>query len=288
MGSCLLLVTLSCLAAEPHREANPLYRELTDGSLVVGDTRVVLPPPVMADGLDAAAQQEVIERLPGRRVPVSELVRDSISAPFVLAIGEVRAEEGGLPVRTLDVFFVVYGDPERLREREWSNLLGPEAKAAHRLTPEELAQRGIELQDAKGEEAGYLHGTSTVIDRVELATTSVYRSSSVRGESAVVATLVDARFADDPQYPNRWRDMDRAPDGSFKLGPPQPYTLSASYLKATRLIEPAGATLVEIHGLFEQPTAWFGGRDLLRSKIPIAMQTAVRRIRKEVKEAEGR
>lgn len=287
MGLGGLLVALACLGGDPHAENNALYRELTGGSLVVAGTRIGLPQPVMADGLDPAAQQAVLDRLPGRRVPVSELVRDSISAPFVLAIGEVRATDGGLPVRAVDVYFVVFGDPERLREKDRSSFLGPEARKAHRLAPEELARRGIELSEEKGQSAGFIHGTSSVMDRVELATTSLYRSTSHAGESAVVATLLDPRFADDAEYPNRWRAMARAGDGTLRLGPPQPYQVSASYLKATRLIQPAGASLVEIHILFEQPAGWFGGHDLLRSKLPLAMQTAIRRIRKEVQDAQA-
>ena len=52
--------------------------------------RVPLPPPALADGLSAAAQQAALEALPGRTVPVEELVRASVVAP---GLGSERARQ---------------------------------------------------------------------------------------------------------------------------------------------------------------------------------------------------
>ena len=46
--------------AVPVRE-NPVFKELTEKGLKMPEgTRVKLPPPILADGLDAAAQEEAI------------------------------------------------------------------------------------------------------------------------------------------------------------------------------------------------------------------------------------
>ena len=53
------------------------------------------------------------------------------------------------------------------------------------------------------------------------------------------------------------------------------------YFKITKLAEPAGALFVEQHIVFAEPTGWFDGNNLLRSKLPIAVQDNVRTMRKE-------
>jgi hypothetical protein len=47
----------------------------------------------------------------------------------------------------------------------------------------------------------------------------------------------------------------------------------------------AGAMLIEYHSVFEQPSGWFGGRDRLRSKLPLAVQDEVRTFRRKLKKA---
>ena len=47
----------------------------------------------------------------------------------------------------------------------------------------------------------------------------------------------------------------------------------------TPLAEPAGAILVECHGVFEEPQGWFQGAPLLRSKLPMLVQEQVRGFR---------
>jgi hypothetical protein len=56
-------------------------------------------------------------------------------------------------------------------------------------------------------------------------------------------------------------------------------------VKVTRLVEPAGALFVEYHLVFVEPRAWFGGANLLRSKVPILAQSEVRAFRRELARA---
>src|SRR5947208_1692626 len=57
-----LLFLTAALAETGHEQANPLYRELREKGVDVGNgVKVPLPAPTMADGLDAQAQQAVIK-----------------------------------------------------------------------------------------------------------------------------------------------------------------------------------------------------------------------------------
>ena len=50
----------------------------------------------------------------------------------------------------------------------------------------------------------------------------------------------------------------------------------------TELIEPQGALFVEYHLVFDEPKAWFGGANLLRSKLPLMVQDNIRKFRREL------
>ena len=52
--------------------------------------------------------------------------------------------------------------------------------------------------------------------------------------------------------------------------------------------EPTGALFVEQHIIFAEPTGWFDGANLLRSKLPNVVQNAVRTTRREWAKARGR
>src|SRR5205814_1186239 len=96
------------------------------------------------------------------------------------------------------------------------------------------------------------------------------------------------RFGDDPEFPNRWRPISRDDDGKPVLGEAHPYGGAGAYIKITRLAEPAGALFVEYHLVFTEPKGWFGGANLLRSKVPILTQSEVRAFRRELGKAKSR
>jgi hypothetical protein len=121
------------------------------------------------------------------------------------------------------------------------------------------------------------------LDRVRLSVTT-QTVHSHNNQSVVLAGEIDQRFAADGAFPNQWRPIEITAQKA-KAGPPESYRLSASYWKATQLTRPAGAILVEYHSAFEQPVGWFGGRDLLRSKMPMAVQNEVRTFRRKLQKA---
>ena len=92
--SLLTFVVLSTLGADPHVEANPLYRELREkGIAVSADQRVPLPEPTIADGIDGPTLRAKLTAIPGRHTPVEELLRNSIVSGLVVSFRDVEAKD---------------------------------------------------------------------------------------------------------------------------------------------------------------------------------------------------
>ena len=117
-----------------------------------------------------------------------------------------------------------------------------------------------------------------MLDKV-LLTGIVYSCSTQSKDSVVVAMKMDERFTDDKVHPGQWQPLvNRQP------GKAHPYSALAGYAKATELKTIKGALLVEVHVVFAEPTDWFGGRNLLRSKLPPVAQDSVRKFRRKLKQ----
>jgi hypothetical protein len=285
MTLAALFLFSAALAQDEGHQANAIYQQLLRGELADAAGDLALPEPLMPDGLDAAAQAERLSAIPGRRLPVSELTRDATGAPFVLSVRDVAGAEQTAPLWVIDLWFVAHGPLEAVAfRRHTSTLAPPEEEVVVHLGKDDLARRGIAYDPEAAPDEGYTHVVSHLLERVELKATVRYQQSR-SADSLVIASTLDARFADDERHPNQWRDMQLMPGGERKLGPPQPYSVSAMYTKVTRLEAPTGALLVEFHALVEHSADWFGGRDLLRSKLPIGVQGLVREFRIALKQA---
>ena len=97
-------------------------------------------------------------------------------------------------------------------------------------------------------------------------------------ESMVIAGRTDPAFDSDTTLANRWRTLEQ----NGQAGPTQPFRGGLSYAKISRLKQPPGALLVEFHGAFSEPEAWFQGHPILRSKFAPIAQDQIRRLRREL------
>jgi hypothetical protein len=297
MGSriCLLLVAMSahlaaCSRVEAGEPPNVIYAALVETPQAQPREGVRLPPPTMADGLDVDGQRKVLKTLADDSRPLEALLRKSVVAPFVLKISDDRTSGAGLSGtgRRVDVWFVVHGDFARLTSEDFLlDQLTPDAKAnqeksdfqGRTLTASELEARSIAL--ASNERL--VHLDFNLFDRVQMSVTS--QAMLTRSDdSAIVAGRLDPRFHEDRLLPNRWQPLSRDSLGRLKAGQSQPYQTAGWYLKATRLHEPAGSVLMEYHLAFDEPHDWFDGANLLRSKLPLVTQDAVRRFRRKAAE----
>jgi hypothetical protein len=286
---CVVLAAVLSAAPDSHLEANPVFRGLVEqGVALGGDRRVKLPPPTLPDGLSPQAQNEAMAKIADENYPLEELQRNSQVAPFRLILRDIDTGDPANPVRGLDLYFFVHGDLDTLQKKDFRDRLlslSQSRAKAHDVTAEELAKRKVELAKASGAVEDVLsHRTFTLFDKVEVSDTQ--RVTLTRTpESLVLASDLDPRFAGDAEFPNQWRSITRDANDQPALGPPQPGAGSGSYLKVTKLAEPAGALFVELHVVFVEPHGWFDGANLIRSKLPVVVQNEVRALRRELAKA---
>jgi hypothetical protein len=266
---------------------NEVFSALVQQGVLIGNATVHLPPPTLPDGLDAAGQKRALEQLADSNRPLDALMRNSVVAPLVLKISDDKTPGAGLTgtARRVDVWFIVHGEFARIISEDF--LLGqitpdtrPSSEKAdfrgETLTADQLTSRSIVAANNER----LFHVSFNLFDRVLVSATS--QAMLTRGDSsALVAGRIDPRFETDRQWPNRWQSLKRDDLSRLQTGPAQPYRSAAWYLKVTKLQQPAGANLVEYHILFDEPYAWFEGANLLRSKLPLVVQDAVRRFRRK-------
>lgn len=282
---CLCATSDLLIQVENHHEtANPLFAKLREpGVAVTPERRLPLPPPTMPDGLDAPRQREIIEQLVKQDHAPEEFLRRSLVAPYLLKIRELERIEPLGRIQAVDLWCIAYGSLDQFRRSKHPNLFFKSRSDAkvHELTSEELAARSLESVTRDDFEELFSFATFDIFDKVQLSQTN-HTMLSRLADSIVVATEIDGRFQQDQMFPNQWRPLLRAGAGELTLGEPQPYQGLGLYSKVTRLHEPAGALFCEHHLIFLEPQGWFNGANLLRSKLPIAMQTEVRSFRREL------
>lgn len=271
------LVSLS--SAEP---ANPLFEQLrSEGVAVTAETKTPLPAPQMADGLDAAGQRAVLEKVVGKRFTVRDFTAKVGTAPQVHALHKIAVTGSDAPrALGIDVVFIAYGSLETVASRDFLEDLHKKSRdrEVHILSKEELEKRKLTAKSSNEREERYSHGVFIVLERVELHA-SLHTVVSRQADSLVAATLIDPRFAADSDFPNQWRKITVDEEGQRKLGPEQPYSGAGGYMKITRLHEPEGALFVEYHLVYTEPKGWFSGADPLTTKLPAIIQSEVRSFR---------
>src|SRR5205823_3593968 len=142
------------------------------------------------------------------------------------------------------------------------------------------AKRGIKAKAEANLEETYAYVVGSILDRVQVSSTNHAMVSRTK-DSIVLAGRLDPRFNKDADFPNQWRPMTLKDDGKEALGPAQPYEGAAMYIKLTRLHEPPGAVFVEFHQVFLEPKKWFDAPNMLKSKLPLVIQSEVRGFRKD-------
>ena len=273
----LTLLVLGQTPAATHADANPVYKRLLEQGVFDGKPQGHLPQPTMADGLDAAAQMTILNTLGAPRHDFKSLTRDSIVAPHLVDIHTVKSGDPERPLQSIEFWFVAHADMKTMSDKAFlDSLLTAEDSEGDTLDTAKLEARGIKINDPERESYGQI--VFPLLKKVRLyATGHSYWSRT--NDSLLTASIVDSRFREDKDFPNQWRPiLDR--DG--KLGDPEPYTGAGLYMKITQLHQPAGTVFVECHIRGVEPKGWFQGRNLLRSKLPPAIQNQVRTARKQM------
>jgi hypothetical protein len=289
LWAVLVLTAITLLPSQCCRGGNPVYDELMRRGVLVGPRETVrLPAATIPDGLTAAQQRQAIETVAEGAHTWEELTRRSPVAPFLLKLSKDESDQA--VGRRADVWFVAYGNLSTLENGEWlerqfkstGNETDPDYGSVVKvLTESDLQRHGLQ-PPRRPDDPQYVFAELTLLDRVRIAFTTRGVKTQTP-ESVMSASTFDPHFTNDLQYPNRWRPVLRDDNtGRRYLGKSYPYTGCGSYVKATRLIDPPGAILVEYHVAFAEPEGWFNGTNLLRSKLPILAQMIVRQLRREL------
>ena len=217
------------------------------------------------------------------------MLQDSISAPHRLKLRDVKAE--GATLRSGDLVFVLRGvDLDAIKPDE---VFGQDPRRRglgrqHAVRVSACSRRTNSRTPPPARSTGHewlIHSTGRLLDRIAVESTDrVVASTSA--DSLVFAARTDPRFGTDGPFPNRWSTIEPKANGDA-FGPPQPFAGGVGYVKITRLKGLDRAAVVEVHFAFAEPTAWFGGDPILRSKFGLIAQDQVRRLRRELQKRKG-
>jgi hypothetical protein len=293
IATAIVVLTALGRGIEPEHAANPIYRDLRIQGITLDGIEVTFPAPLFVAGQDAAAERKALRGVAGSASKANELLRDSVTAPMLLKVRDIRGEgDSSTIVRAADLWFVVHAD---LASIDLDRLAGLTARAepveagnmrfeSKTLTADQVKARGIEPAKS-GDDAArewFVHVSAILLDRIQAdATDRVTATKSA--DSIVVASRTAPQFKPDGPFPNRWRKLFRNRDGKNTApGPSQPYAGGAGYVKISRSADKPGALLVEAHFVFAEPRPWFDGAPTLRSKIGLVAQDRIRRLRRDL------
>jgi hypothetical protein len=289
MFCILTTIVLTTLGAdppqvEPAHARNPVYLEVLGRGLESDGQTVSLPGPRLRDGQAPDAQRAALREVAGSDRALEELVRSSVTAPFVMKVRDLKA--GDATVRLADLWFVVHADLAQLDPaREAARTDGKEVEAGNMrvrtrlLKAEELrATRIAPAADPSGRSTWFARIHARLLDRIELDVTNrVVATQS--GESVVIAARTDPAFDKEGPEANGWQTV-ASSGGPGAQGTRRPYRGGISYARISRLAFRPGALLVEVHSAFVEPHEWFQGAPILRSKFGVIAQDQIRALRR--------
>ena len=267
---------------EPVHAGNPVYVDAIRSGFHADGATIRFPGPILKDGLDANQQHAALLKLSGSERALADLLRDSVTAPFLLKVRDQKMTDA--TVRIVDLWYVVRGDLASLDPVEMASQASGKAVeagsmrfASRLLTDDELKPRGRSSHRGRDLSRWFVHLEGRLLDRIAVEATNEAVATRTE-ESMVIAGRTDPVFDSDTTLANRWRTLGQ--DGQAGSG--HPFRGGLSYTKISRLKQPPGALLVEFHAAFSEPEAWFQGNPILRSKFAPIAQDQIRRLRREL------
>jgi hypothetical protein len=120
MLSALLISTVFLISdgppLEPEHARNPVLREVIDGGLKADGAVDKLPEPTFRDAMSAAEQRAALRKIAGSDRNLEELLRDSVTAPQVLRLRDVKGD--AVTLRAGDLTFVLRADLDAINAEE--------------------------------------------------------------------------------------------------------------------------------------------------------------------------
>jgi hypothetical protein len=263
---------------------------LSDGLDVSSGQRVSVSPPILDPQDTSDDPLAATSRLAGSK-EWKQFSRKSVVAPVRIDLDYLRTSDGTRLGQRMHIAFVVHAGIETLRDADVMRRLlrgnsqqseRPEGFHSESINRDVLKAFGVESTEA----CSYSWLEFVLLKKVELQ--AVIRSQRTEGDGFfVIAWMLDERFTDheppDDDYRNEWVKRDRDELGKTIRGERHSYSGAGGYLVVSGLEGIEGASLIEAEIVFSEPAAWFGGSNLLRSKLPLIVQESVRRFRRELR-----
>jgi len=303
--------TPSLLAAAPAgaRATNSVYAELTSPAT---GSPLRIAPARFAAAQAAQVQREALAEAGKPRHSVDDLLRPSVVAPHVLTMSRESLDPPSASVQQVRVVFALRGELENLAQDEFLNQLlaasteDDQRKAAggakavdgeageakdgqsRPLTDDELVAAGIDVaalsdgsaseQRASGGEA-YRLVRGELFSKVRIA--GVIHSQWTRDDDTILMALrFDHRFADQAALKSTWERLERDDAGQTRVVERGEWAGGGAYVQLTRWADDPRMLICEAELSWIEPQAWFGGANLIGSKLPPAIQSQVREIRR--------
>jgi hypothetical protein len=293
LGGAIILMAIGSGRGdvEPAHARNQVYVHALDKGVESEGETVRLPAPRLVDGQTAEQERAALVAIAGSDGAADELLKDSITAPYILKVHDVKTERA--TIRAADVWFVIYGDLKAIDPKEAAEKVGGgEVEAgnmAFRTTLIDLDKARAEGVDTgpkvDGVETWFAHIEGRLLNRLLVDVTNRV-TATTSGHSIVVASLTDPGFAKPGTSRNTWAPIGKAGSGHV-ADTLHPYTGGMSYGKISRLSLKPGALLVELHTAFVEPKGWFDGSPILRSKFSVIAQSEIRSLRRELLKKRG-
>jgi hypothetical protein len=270
---------------EPGHQDNSIYAAAVRDGWMAGALHVAFPEPRLKDGLDPTAERLELVKVAGSEQILEDLLRDSVTAPFVLKVRDQKGPEA--TIRMVDLWFAVRGNLDELDPFDVAvNSSGKAAEAGNMrfesrlLTETETKGLDRPIRRERQFSRWFVQLKGRLLDRITFQVTDETVATRT-GESLVIAARTDPSFDRKGPQANQWQSID--PNG--RPSAEHRYAGGMSYVKISRLKQPAGTLFVEFHGAFCEPEPWFGGAPILRSKFAPITQDQVRKLRRELLKA---
>ncbi len=296
IAALLLMFPLVAAAQE-----NSVFQKLVAKGVALSNGKnILLPPPVMADGLTLANQLAVFKTL----VPpeqLSDFLAGRTSSPYVLLTrnNDVAGNQPKDSVgHRLDLYYIANGSLSAVGGEDFvrQELASTQKNLTYTLqfyTDQELKDRNLAVANADTLKERYLHADILLANQLKL-TGSAHCTRTTTPDSVLFDFLLDPRFADDPTCPNQWQRGRLDKSGKLIFDKPEPYSSAGGYMKVTRLQPPPGLpnpperVFVECHLAFDEPNAWFGGDGNMLGWLPNLFAADVRKFRDDLHNYERR
>lgn len=267
---------------EPVHRTNPVFVDLLSPSTKFGAPDLSLPAPILRDGMSENEQRAALLKVAGSEPSRDALLRDSVTAPYVLKVHDMPTSDAIL--RRIDLWFAVRGDVDKLEPRSIADQstgkpveVGNMRFESRILNQDELKARGLSNISEKELSKWFVSVKGKLLGKTSIqAVDEVVASRG--GGSLVIASRTATAFDAEGPIANRWHGI--SADG--KPGPDQPYPGGGCYAKISKLEGTGGALLIEVHCVFNEPRGWFQGEPILRSKFALVAQDQIRRLRREL------